>query len=300
MKSFNEIYGKVYNESSKQLENARQKVQKEIVTVVFVAMIIGTFLSVLTQNIIFICVTLLMVCLYVLISLKDRDYTKMFKDRVIKTFVKEYSSTLDFLPDSGVSRTIYYEGEFENFDRYKTEDLIIGSFEDGTKIKMGEVVTEREIRDEEGHTSYTKIFHGLFAEIEIDKYVPANIKIRRNIILSLDMQYKLYMQNKLDMDSSEFEKNFNVYSEDKIITMQLLTADVMQMLIDFKNKTKLTPEITIKESSIYIRFPTGPIFETKITKDSLDFDTLLKYYEIINFTLKLSEGIIKNIKETEL
>ena len=122
--------------------------QKEIVTVVFVAMIIGTFLSVLTQNIIFIFVTLLMVCLYVLISLKDRDYTKMFKDRVIKTFVKEYSSTLDFLPDSGVSRTIYYEGEFENFDRYKTEDLIIGSFEDGTKIKMGEVVTEREIRDE--------------------------------------------------------------------------------------------------------------------------------------------------------
>ena len=40
--------------------------------------------------------------------------------------------------------------------------------------------------------------------------------------------------------------------------------------------------------------------EGKVFKKALDFDTLLKYYNIINFTLELTENIIKNIKEIEL
>ncbi len=43
------------------------------------------------------------------------------------------------------------------------------------------------------------------------------------------------------MDSSDFEKIFDVNTTDKIQsmrTMRILTSDVMQKLIDFKNRNK--------------------------------------------------------------
>ena len=51
---------------------------------------------------------------------------------------------------------------------------------------------------------------------------------------------------------------------------------------------------------MYIRVCTGEVFEAKVFKKALDYDTLLKYYNIINFTLELTEKILKNIKETEI
>lgn len=156
---------------------------------------------------------------------------------------------------------------------------------------MAEVESEIESRDSDGNVEYMTVFYGLFAEIKLDKTILANIKIRKNTLTLIKPK------DKIEMDSSEFEKIFNVYGTDPIITMQLLTADVMQMLVEFKEKNKFTPEITIKENNLYIRFNTGEVFEATMFKEALDYSTLLKYYNIINFTLELTEKILKNIKE---
>ena len=159
---------------------------------------------------------------------------------------------------------------------------------------MAEVHTQDRSTDSEGHTTYTTLFHGLYAEIQLNKIVETNLKIRKNAITIFKNK------EKIEMDSAEFEKKYNVYATDKIIAMQLLTADVMQMLLDFKETNKILPEITLKQNYLYIRFETGNVFEANIMKKSLNYETLKKYYDIINFTLKLTESFIKNIKETEL
>lgn len=74
----------------------------------------------------------------------------------------------------------------------------------------------------------------------------------------------------------------------------------MQLLIDFKQDNKLIPEITIKGNELYIRMETGDIFNANLLKKSFDYNMLLKYYNIINFSLNLTEKIVKNIRETEL
>ena len=294
MKNFNDIYEKIYKDSFFQLEYARKQINNEAIVFFLVASIIGLILSINTKNIFFIFISLPILIVFFILSNKNRNYKRLYKEKVIKVFVKEYSKTLDFLPDSGISSFAYYNAEFEGFDRYYTEDLITGTLENGCKINMAEVKTQRESRDEDGHVTYTTIFHGLFAEVKLDKSVPSEIKIRRNILSLFDNK------NRVEMDSSEFEKIFNVYSKDKIMTMQLLTADVMEMFINFKEESKTIPEITIKNNNLFIRFATGDIFEASILKKSLDFNTLLKYYNVINFTLGLTEKIIKNIKEVDL
>lgn len=255
---------------------------------------IGLILGIITNNIFFIFIFVPAIIAFLILSGKDVTYKKMYKEKIIRVFVKEYSPTLEFLPNSGISKPTYYSGEFEKFDRYFTEDLITGTLDNGYKINMGEVKTQRESRDKEGHVTYTTIFHGLFSEIELENYMPAEIKIRKNTISLFDSK------DKVEMDSSEFEKIFNVYGTNKITTMQLLTADVMEMFINFKEKNKIVPELTIKNNKLYIRFATGSIFEATFLKNALDFDTLLKYYNVINFTLDLTEKLIRNIKEADL
>lgn len=294
MKNFNEIYENVYRESNTPLEQARNKATKGIMTFIFIITAIGVVLSVITKSFLFIYGTFIIIILYIAFSGNRKKYSKLFKEKVIRTFVKEYSSSLEYLPSKGIDELSYVKGEFERPDRFFSEDLITGTLEDGNRISMSEVESEIESRDSDGNVEYLTVFYGLFAEIKLNKTILANIKIRKNSLTLIKPK------DKIEMDSSEFEKIFNVYGTEPIITMQLLTADVMQMLIDFKEQNKFTPEITIKENNMYIRFNTGEVFEANMLKKALDYDTLLKYYNIINFTLELTEKILKNIKETEI
>ena len=81
--------------------------------------------------------------------------------------------------------------------------------------------------------------------------------------------------------------------------MRILTADVMQKLIDFKNVNKLVPEIKIKESTLYIRYDTGAVFEPNMFRNDMDFEKLKRYYNIIRFTIGLAEEFTKNMEEFE-
>ena len=106
--------------------------------------------------------------------------------------------------------------------------------------------------------------------------------------------------NRLKMDSSEFEKYFDVQATDKIHGMQLLTADVMEELIEFQNQNKVRFDVVIYNNNIYIRFHCGEMFEpSNISKGPIHKESLKKYYNILNFTSSLSNKLVNLIKDTE-
>lgn len=295
MKNFDEIYENISETCKEPIEELRKKSRNGIMRTMIIALAIGIILSITISPQLLLPVAIIAIVLDIILSKSRREYVKLFKEKVIRTFVKEYSDTLEYRPNSGIPSIMYNEGEFERrYDRYHTEDLITGTLNGKYKIDMAEVHTENESTDKDGNTTYTTIFHGLFAKVEFKKYVDVNMKIRRN---SINLFRK---KEKIEMDSSEFEKKFDVHSSNKIIAMQLLTADIMQMLLDFKENNKLTPEITLNGNSLYIRFATGDMFEPNIFKFSLNYNTLKKYYDTINFTLDITEKFVKNIEETEV
>lgn len=294
MKNFNEIYEKVYMECSEPLERLRKKSRNGIIRVLFISIFVGIILTIITKSLIAIFLVVLINLFYQIFSKNNKNYKTMFKEKIIKTFIKEYSENLEFYPTRGIPRFTYNKAKFEFYENYYSEDLITGTLDGGYIINMAEVKTETESTDSDGNTTTYTVFHGLFAEIELKKELNSCIRIRRDSISLFNKK------EKIEMDSGEFEKKFNVYASDKIMAMQLITSDIMQMLLDFKVENKTTPEITIEGNRFYIRFATGNVFEAKLMKKALDYDTLKKYYEIINFTLDLTEKFLKNINETEL
>ena len=82
--------------------------------------------------------------------------------------------------------------------------------------------------------------------------------------------------------------------------MQLLTADVMEEMIEFENKTNMKYDIVIKENEIYLRFHCGDMFESQAIKKEINKKQLEKYFYMLNFTYNLSNRLIELIDETEI
>ena len=105
----------------------------------------------------------------------------------------------------------------------------------------------------------------------------------------------------MEMDSSEFEKQFNVFASDRIKCMQILTADIMEQIIEFKEKTNQKFDIYINDDKIYLRFHKNDLFEPMYkTNEILDKNSLQSYYDILKFTYELTNKIIKVINEVEI
>ncbi len=235
-----------------------------------------------------------------IISAKSRkrhiQYRKDFKSNVVNTLLNSFGENIKYYPSSGISSIAYENAEFEDSNRFWSEDLMQGTLKNGCNFEMAEVITELA---NSGSARGDLQFHGMFAKIEIPKSFDFCLYIRRDIkdknIVARKLESKLSLDDlRVELDLHEFEKIFDVYCSDKIIALQVLTADIMQLLIDFYKENNMDYELTIKGNHIYIRFMSDLMFEpANVFKSSLDKSTLYEHYNMLNFAFSLSDKLAK-------
>jgi len=293
MKNFNEIYQKIHTEKSSIVEEERKKDLNKFIVIICIAIIISLTLNVMQFNhgAVLVLLILGVISIFFLIGGK---HNSMYKQLIINSLIKEISDKLSYNPNGRMNSVDYRSAEFEKIDIFTSEDYITGIMDDETKIEIAEVKTKNESRDEDGNKTQTTVFHGLFGSIKIKEYITLQMKIHSNREI---LGKILNSRTRLEMDSSEFEKYFDVYTKDKMIGMQLLTSDVMLKLIEFRQKINKEYEITIKNSHIYIRIKCGEVFEASKLKETMDYNTLKNYYDMLNLFFEISEQIKNNIKQ---
>lgn len=313
---FNQIYQTIVSENTEDMEIARGEARVEnrhnmfvlaiiiIINIVFIKLI-GDSLEALSAVLIFISMLGYAIFKHRGGKSKIEKYRMDFKTKIVGTMIKSFEEQLEFIPQNGLPSTTFGEAEFESFDRYYSEDLIQGILKNNCNFSMAEVLTQNEYTDSDGNTSYSTVFSGLFAKIETPKPFNTLLYLRKDKkgknLLARTLTGKLpFDKLRIQLDSPEFEKIFDVYASDKIIALQLLTADIMEDLMQFYNEMKMNYELTIKENCMYIRFWCGSMFETaKLKKFSLDRDTLYKYYRMLDFTFCLTNKMVKLLNETQ-
>lgn len=243
----------------------------------------------------FLIMDIFIVAIISLLGKKQKKYSMAYKQQIMKTLIENFYTQLEYFPDKKMPSKIYNEGEYnESYNCYYSDDYFEAMIDENYLIDMAEVNTVNETRDSDGDTSRITKFHGLFAKIVLEKSIGCKFRIDRN------SRHSVY-QNRLEMDSSDFEKKFNVYTSNKIIGMQLLTPDIMEEILNFQNKTKNNFDIYIQENNLYLRFHCGPMFEVKsFKKGILDEQSLKEYYNVLEFIDNLSRKIIQVINETEI
>ena len=313
MKQFEELYNEISN--NEELNNIWNKVKEEdkkikkitlpihIVVTIIILMIMIKLVGFKIISLPIIGFALLMANIMVLafgacFKKEQGKYDSIFKKAVIEKLINNFYDNVEYFPQKQMPKRIYDEEKYEYYNRYYSDDYIEAKINNNYDISMAEVKTveQKTERDRDGHTRTRNItkFHGIFAKVVIDKSIEGQLKIKRNGSFA-------FGKDRLEMDSSEFEKYFDVSATNKIIGMQLLTADVMEELIEFINKTNIRYDIVIKNDNIYIRFHSGAMFETgSLKKGPIDKEMVQKYFYMLNFTYNLSNKIIKLINETEI
>ena len=220
-------------------------------------------------------------------------YTNSYKEIIIKNFIENINSNLTYSPN-GKNELLnnYLDANFDNrsFNKFVTDDYIIGSNEDGMLIELCNISLENMSARNE---LLDLIYEGIFSTSFLNNRVYDEVTIKTNKVLFKDT-------NIVEMDSSEFEKYFDVYSNSNILSMEILTHDIMEELVNFYVKYKIKFEIVIKNNNIYIRFDTGSMFEPNILRKSNDINTLWVYYSILNFVTNFSFKINKLLKDVEV
>ena len=320
---FEELYSNILAENTQSLEYSREGAKSETIKngiIVTIIIVIGIILYSMSYKFFYPndeIVELLMLVygiigFFVYFKIKPKgkeskisEYKNEFKTKIIKALLNAFNENIEYSPIYGISSNSYNEAEFEKYDRYRAEDLMKGTLKNNCNFEMSEVLTEHKYKDSDGNTHYSTLFCGMLAKIETPKPFNARLYLRKdrkdkNIISRAFTGNLPFNDLRVDLDSQEFEKYFDVYCTDKIIAMQLLTADIMQLLVNFQEEMDMEYELTIKNNCIYIRFMSGEMFETaNVTKFSLDKNILYKYYRMLDFSITLTNKLINLIKETE-
>lgn len=295
MKNFNEIYQKIHNECHIEIETIRKQSLQKLIAIFLICAILIIIL-IYKISIILIIPLLIATSIIFLIATHYIGYNKKFKKIIISRLVSYYDENLQFTPDAHIQKSEYNSAEFEHYDNFYSNDYIYGKIDGIIDFHLGDVCTTEDTTDSNGHTTSTTVFQGLFSSGKLNKTIPNKIKIRSDKGL-----LGKFLPNKdlMSMDSQEFEKLFDVYSDDKITTMRILTSDIMNYMIDFKKENKIKYEITLKNSLLFIRIHCQDMFESSIFKNALDFQTLEKYYKYLNFMCELNKKIYNVINEKD-
>lgn len=92
-----------------------------------------------------------------------------------------------------------------------------------------------------------------------------------------------------------------MYSTNNIVAMQILTSDVMQELIEFKQNNNMEFDVAIRNNNLYLRFSCGEVFEpAALRKGPIEEKSFSEYFEITKFTYELSNKIINVINDVEI
>ena len=219
---------------------------------------------------------------------KNDDYVRIYKDKIISYFVKVINKNFTYYQTEDLKMAKQYaKAKFddENYNTISMDDYIEEKNEFDKNIKLCDISVED--RNEKDELISVK-FQGIFAVAELDS------SLDKEEILITNNRKKIYKKlNKVKLDSKEFERKFDVYSNFNIQTFENLTHDIMEQMVSFYKNNKIDFEILIKENYLYIRFDTGPMFEPNIIRKSNDIKTLWIYYNIMEFVINFTNELNK-------
>ena len=297
-KNFDDFFSSIdinKNEMIDNWENLKKRKKKiTIITTIVMITIILSLFYLICYNTKLIRLIIPMFILFVIIIIKlinteskiSKEIIKSnqeYKEKIIEKMLQNFIDELDYIPLKEMPSDIfddYFEGKINN-QNIKMADLLV------------QRITVEKDKDGNEEKKVMTIFGGLFGKIELEKSINSNLNITR------DYSSSIKKTQKLEMDSYGFEKIFNVYTDNNIIAMQLLTSDIQEGLLDIYNKYKIDFHIIIKQNKMYVLFDTESMFEVFSTKDNPS-EVLKKYFEIMTFIYILIEKILKTIESTQI
>ena len=252
--SFEKIYQNIYDNCSEKLNEVKSKKNKFLAIIGIVLVIFNLLIFIFeVKNLLFLTISISVAIMILLFVVGNENYRKLYKLYVIQDLVKEYNEKFSYDPKIGISRSEYLSSGFDTgFNEYYSEDRIYGILDSGEDFQIAEVATYEVSNYKNANGEYkeekTLLFRGMYGVINLKNSVSTQIKVISNFDL------RKFDKNRVEVDSSEFEKFYDLITKDKIKAMRIFTADLIEKYIDIVRDNKYGFELKIEDNKIYFRY----------------------------------------------
>jgi len=237
----------------------------------------------------------------------QNEYSRHYKSTVIPVLLDLIDPNLNYYPDQGIGINTFKNSELfsTDIDIYESEDMIQGYYGQ-TELMLSEIKATDKDRDSEGNTKETTIFDGVLLIADFHKEFNSRTFLLPDFGESNFGNIGRFFQKigkrsgteLLQLEDSEFEKEFAAYSSNQVESRYILSTSMMRNILDLKAKfdgAKI--KLAFKNSSVYIAIPSSKKFfepDTKIqATDTTQIHTLL---DELNIFLQIVDELNLNTR----
>ena len=154
---------------------------------------------------------------------------------------------------------------FPEYDYIRVDDSILGTY-NGHEVQVIEfsLIDKRVHYSSKGGrtTKYVEVFHGALFQTSMEKHINANVFIKQK---GSNLTHPSILK-RVNLESNEFEKIFEVYSHDQIEARYFLNTATMDKLININNSgQKISSYVCGKSISVLIH-SSKDMFEPDMNK----------------------------------
>ena len=146
------------------------------------------------------------------------------------------------------------------------------------------VIDDSGMASKEERTQYD----GVYAKITIPNAYYALMELKQN-----DITQK-FAKKRVEMESNEFEKKYDIIANDRIQALKVFNADVIDAILKSDQLGVKKLEIKIQYGTMYMRFPRKIFLEMSGENKFMRKD-IQKYYDEIGIILDLIEQVTDSV-----
>lgn len=200
------------------------------------------------------------ICIIAIMNKYSKLYDKNMENDFINTVIKGISSDLIF-EQSGFIQKKYFAESNLIFDKYSGNNLIYGMV-DNTKIQLSNLFISRtqrryDVQRDMDFNEDITLFSGVFAIVDLEDNCDIDVRLTQNKGNDEGFIKHLFVKDvqRVKLENIDFERLFNVYSDDPIKARKMIDFGFMERMIALKNKYSGI-EVHYYKNKIYVILPT--------------------------------------------
>ena len=189
-------------------------------------------------------------------------------NNLIKKCVSKFSF-LTYSQGDGIPENHFKDADFvKKYTGYQSFNFVFGKHKEKDLLLSDIVVKNRISTSQKNETSI--LFKGVFGitdfanENNIEMVIGPDIQNKFLNNVSEDMKKALGANRKIvRLENSEFERYFEVYSDDQVLARKIITMTFMEKMVEFRKSMKKNITLIYKKNKIYFFIENKMLLDTR-------------------------------------
>lgn len=200
-----------------------------------------------------------------------------------------------YIPDAGLPVQFFEDSGFiRGYDEYCSDNFITGKVENGKDFIISEILVKQVVLSEDNTRSESILFDGIFGVLDAKKtntfYMDIAPDFKNKFANRVFADFKKMLGNKhiVRLENPEFERYFEVFSDNQIEARKIITLEFMEKLLEVRKNINKNISIIYVGNKIYFFIQHGVLADTR----------KLLMYGASEKVVKETSNLIQNIAET--